>query len=294
MKRENFVSFDGKNISLAVWDEVEQPKGVVQIAHGMAEHVERYDEFARHLNGLGFIVVGDDHRAHGITDQDALGIAYGNLFEDTVKDLLAISADLKRKYDLPLILFGHSYGSFLSQRYAQNPHPATAIVLCGSALMRGAALNLGYFVANRKVKSGKKDDPALFLAKITFGAYGKKFEGGSSWLSTDMEQVRKYRHDGKSGFICSYGFYQSFFKGLKTVDKTKKALSKPVKLLIVSGGDDPVGDMGKSVKKLYEKFKKINDDTTLKLYDGMRHEILNEKNREEVRKYLGEFICSAL
>jgi len=281
MTRESLKSFDEKIISLAVWDDVKNPKGIVQIAHGMAEHIGRYDEFATNLNKNGFIVIGDDHRAHGLTDKDGLGKAYGDLFEDTVKDMLFITDYAKQKYNLPLVLFGHSYGSFLSQRYISLRNNADGVVLCGSALMKGAAVNLGYFVANGKVKKGKKDDGAKFLAKVTFESYGKKFDGGNSWLSTDSNEVKKYDEDGLCGFLCSYGFYQSFFKGLKTINKGSP-LSKNINMYIIAGEHDPVGGFGKSVKKLYNKYKKINEKTTLKLYQNMRHEILNDDSRVQV------------
>ena len=118
MKTEIFTAADGKAISLKIWDEASEPRMVLQLVHGMAEHVSRYNDFAEYLNSCGIIVAGDDHRAHGDTDPDALGLAgEGDLFHKTVEDEKGITALLKERYGLPVVIMGHSYGSFLTQRY---------------------------------------------------------------------------------------------------------------------------------------------------------------------------------
>ena len=108
-------SFDGKELYTQLWDDVENPKGVVQLCHGMAEYLQRYDDFARFLNKNGYIVFGDDHRSYGRTDNNA-GICDGEYVGDTIKDLLFINDYLKKQYPgLPILFFGHSYGSCLGQ-----------------------------------------------------------------------------------------------------------------------------------------------------------------------------------
>ena len=295
MRREILTVKDGKAINLAVWDGVERPRGVVQISHGMAEHIARYDDFARYLNGRGYIVAGDDHRAHGLTDAGALGQrgASENLFEATAADLREITRYLKR-YALPVVLFGHSYGSFLTQRYlTTDTSEICAAVLCGSALQRGAALNFGHALAKKKNRR-KADKPAKLIAHLTFEAYDKKFEDGiNGWLSRNSTAVGKYNTDPLCNFVCSYGFYYDFFAGLKRLNCLPVTLDKTKPVMIVSGSDDMVGGRGKSVKRLRDKFKNLGYDVTFRLYTGARHEILNETNRAEVYDDLAAFFDKA-
>ncbi len=283
MTREIFTAADGKQLSLAVW-ECKKAKGVIQIAHGMAEHIERYDAFAQYLNENGYTVVGDDHRAHGETDPNALGlIGEGDLFEKSVSDEIEITKMLKERYGLPVILFGHSYGSFLAQRYISlTTENLAAAVLCGSALMKGVTLGVGYLMA--KGRLDKANEPGKIFAAMTFEGYDEKFkEGKNAWLSRDKAEVDKYNADPKCGFTCSNGFYFYFFRGLRNIAKDKhETLDKNFKLLVTSGANDPVGGYGKLTSKLHARYVKLGLTATLKLYEGARHEILNEFDRDVV------------
>lgn len=294
MKREDFKAHDGKIIKLAVWDEAENPKAVVQIVHGMVEYIARYDDFAQFLNSRGYIVVGDDHRAHGLTDENALGLAgEGDLFEKTVRDERDITAAMKERYGLPVILFGHSYGSFLSQRYlSYGAGELAGAVLCGSAFMKGASVNLGFSIAKKNCKK-HKDEPGKIFAKLTFESYDKKFgDGINGWLNRDLEAVGRYNADPLCSFLCSNGFYYYFFKGLKSIvkaDHTDLKSRPDFKLMLIAGADDMVGSRGKLVKKLYKRYVGFGLNPKLKLYKGARHEILNETNKDEVYEDCASF-----
>lgn len=294
MKTEIYTASDGKQISLKIWDDVETPRGVVQIVHGMAEHITRYSDFAGYLNRLGYIVVGDDHRAHGDTDPDALGLAgEGDLFEKTVEDERGITELIRSRYSLPIALLGHSYGSFLTQRYLTlGADGIDACILMGSAAMQGPIVGLGRTVAASRVKKGKKDREGKFFAGQTFVKYDKKFkEGTNAWLCRDPEQVQKYNADPMNGFICSNGFYYYFFGGLLTIAKDRgERIRKDLPLLIISGDNDGVGGYGKLVRKLYARYVKFGLNPELKLIEGARHEVLNEINKEETYEIIGEFI----
>ena len=294
MQRNTFTAHDGKNISYAVWEDVGSPKAVLQIVHGMVEHIERYDDFASFMNMNDYIVLGDDHRAHGLTDPDRRGLAgeSGDLFEDTVGDLLQLTGIAKEKYGLPVILLGHSYGSFLTQRYLTKDTASLAgCILSGSALQPPLTVNLGRSVAKGKLKK-HKDDPGKFFADMTFKKYDKRFksEGYNAWLSRDVAMVGKYNTDPLCDFMCSYGFYYSMFNGLKAInDDDNSKIRKDLKLFIIAGDNDGVGSYGKLVVKLYEKFKRLGLSPQLKLYEGARHELLNETNREEVYSDILDF-----
>ena len=298
MQRKTFAAFDGKQISYAVWDEVQNPKAVVQIVHGMVEHIARYDEFARYLNENGYIAAGDDHRAHGETDRDALGKASeGDLFENTVKDLRQLTDIRKEEYGLPVVVLGHSYGSFLTQRYlTYGADKIAACILSGSALMGRGTARLGRSIAKGKLKKHKDDDGTVF-ANMTFKRYDKKFreEGINAWTTRDTEIVGRYNVDPLCSFMCSNGFYYYLFNGLISIaDADNENIRKDLPLMLIAGDKDGVGAYGKLVKKLAEKFKNLGLSPVLKLYPDARHEVLNETNRAEVYADVLAFLDSSL
>lgn len=292
MKTEKFQSFDGTVLQCYLWDNVRNPKGVVQISHGMAEHARRYDDFANHLNQNGYIVFADDHRAHGMTStkQSSKGVKgyhKGNIYFDTVKDECAITKMLKDRYNLPVFYLGHSYGSMLGQRYIEECKDYSGVILSGSAMMKGALLNTGAAIANLNFKCAGGEKTADFLDKLTFGAYNKPFKKESefAWLSRDKENVKKYIFDEQCGYVMSVAFFKYFLNGLKESYKkenlSKIDVNKPI--AIFSGDKDPVGGNGKLVQKLYDQYKNLGvKNLTIKLYPDARHEILNEINRAEV------------
>jgi len=292
MKNEKFKSFDGTTLQCYLWDDVRNPKAVVQISHGMAEHARRYDDFASFLNANGYIVFADDHRAHGMTSAKASakgvqGYHKGNIYMDTVRDEVAITAYLKDKYNLPVIYFGHSYGSMVGQRYIQECKEHDGAILSGSAMMKGALLNTGNVIIGMQYALCGGEKTGKFANTLTFGSYNKPFkkEGPNAWLSRDRKQVEKYCLDEQCGQIMSIAFFKYFLAGLKTAYKKENLkkidVNKPIG--IFSGDADPVGGKGKLVKKLYEQYKRIAvKDVSLKLYPNARHEILNETNNAEV------------
>ena len=289
MKKEIFKSFDGTELVCQLWDEVEAPKGVVQLSHGMAEHIERYDAFAQYLNKNGFIVFGDNHRAHGETAGDHVGYQDGNIFEDTAQDLIAITKMLKDKYNLPVVLIGHSYGSFLSQRYLELNGDAVGVILSGSAKMSGLLPAVGKMLANMIYTEANAKEPATTMDKMSFGSYNKPFaqDGEFAWLSRDLENNKKYVADPLCGTVMSNAFFKYFMDGLANMYKKENLahIKKEAKIRIFSGAKDPVGSAGKSTTALYNMYKQLGvADVEIKLYTDARHEILNEINKEEVYK----------
>ncbi len=276
-----FRSFDGKNIFVYEWTEVEDPRGVVQIVHGMTEHAARYAAYAKFLNEHGFVVVADDHRGHGKTDPDTLGYCDGDMFRDTVHDEGEITKYYKSRYPgLKYFLFGFSYGSFLTQSYlAVYGDLIDGAVIAGSNHKKDFEVYLGSLVSGM----GGAKKPARLIEKLSFGAYSKKFEDGQ-WLSNDPENNATYAADPLSGFTCSNRFYRDFFRGLRHLytKKYRNALPKELPVLLVSGQNDPVGDMGDGVRKLYEFYRKAGmKNLELMLFENSRHEFLNEKENRE-------------
>ncbi|HEY8444387.1 MAG TPA: alpha/beta hydrolase [Clostridia bacterium] len=292
MKREWFETSDQTKLSLAVW-ETPNPKCVVQIIHGMNEHMGRYDEFARFLNNQGFLAAGDDHRAHGLTagERAKVGKADYDIFEKTAQDQVEITQYLKKTYNLPVIVLGHSYGSFLAQKYMTMPEAkeVSGFILTGTGKLSLMSVLLGRLVS----QLNKPEKDALFVKKVTFEAYDKKLKGGpNSWLTREQDVVDKYNSDEFIIPVFSYGFYRSFFKGLMGLwGKAMKNIDKTAKVAILCGAEDGVGAWGKYPKALFKKYKKLGiKDVYLKIYDEMRHEILNETLKFDVYQDIVGFI----
>ena len=277
-----FQSFDGKTISVTEWTDVENPKGIVQIIHGMVEYGGRYAHFAEYLNAHGYLVVADDHRGHGNTDPDTLGYCKGDMFADTVRDEGEITAYYKKKYPgLKYFVFGFSYGSFLTQSYiGKYGKEIDGAVIAGSNKKKDFEVYLGSFVAGLNNLFGRSKKPAKFIEKLSFGAYKKKF-ADKEWLIADAENNARYHADPFCSFTCSYRFYADFFRGLKKLytKNYAKSLPRNLPLLLAAGSEDPVGDMGRGMQKLYVyyRYRAGLKDVKLTLFSGSRHEFLNEK-----------------
>ncbi len=295
MKEQFLTGFDGNKIFCRIWSEVKSPKAVVQIIHGMVEHSERYDEFAKFLNSKGFIVFGWDLRAHGRTagSPEQVGKYQGDLFEDCVNDAIFFAEMLIKENNMPLIFLGHSYGSFVLQEVIQQYHGHSLAVFTGSANMRGdSSVGLGLMVARLTKLFKGKDAPAKTIYNLSFVKYGKKFPNGN-WLSNDDEIWTKYVADQYCGAVCSANFYLSMFKHLKKLGKAKNLaqvdLDKPI--LISSGSDDPVGGAGlKLARSLHRQYLELGvSKVEFKVWEKGRHEILNEKNKKEVWAFIVDF-----
>ena len=283
-----FKGYNDYELNVYVWDEVKSPKAVVQIAHGMAEDAARYEDFAKFLNKNGYIVLADDHRGHGKTAQGKLGIVpKGDCYFDTIEDMAKLTDYAKETYKLPVILFGHSYGSFLSQGYIEkHSDKIVSCVLCGSAKMDIPDAKLGGMLANVQNALCGADKPAKMIASMSFGNYEKPFKAENrlnAWLNRDVAECEKYNANPMCGFILSIGFYKSFFKGLsKIYGDAPKQIRPDLPIFIISGDKDPVGGFGELVKNLYEMYKSLGFNVDMKLYENARHEILNEINKDEV------------
>ncbi len=293
MRRYECTTHDGKTLSVAEWRGEGALRGMVQISHGMVEHVGRYDAFASALAERGYLVFADDHRGHGETDRKTLGYAPGDMYEDTLKDLAELSKKYKADYPtLPLVLFGHSYGSFLTQGYIERYGAyLSGVVIGGSCMMKDPSVRIGSFFARTGCFFRGEKRPALFIKKMTFDAYEKKL--GGSFISTLPEEVARYQADEYCSFVCSYNFYRGFFDGLKRIYKKKSldGIDRSLPILLLSGTDDPVGKMGKGVKKLEEMYRSLGcKDVSCVLLKGTRHEYLNDKDGVLARETIFDFI----
>lgn len=210
------LTFENKNqiVTYYEWNDVANPKGIIQIAHGMVEYAQRYDKIAKIFNQNGYIVVADDHRGHGNTNPESLGYSDGEMFFDTILDMKKLLDITKEKYpNIPYILFGFSYGSFLTQYFIGNYGKSLdAVIIGGSSKNSRLSTKFGQFVAKIGCIFKGKQKPAKLIKKLTFNVYDNKFED-KCFLSTNKENNEKYFNDPFCSFVCSYNFYYNFFKG---------------------------------------------------------------------------------
>ena len=198
---------------------------------------------------------------------------------------------LKNEYNLPVYYIGHSYGSFLGQAYIEECNQADKVVLIGSGYMKKPLIYMAKYIS-AIIKTVKGiDSKAIFLEKISFDMYKEKFKNGS-WITTDEQETKKFYADPLNATRFSNGFYYSMFKNqLKHPDTKKlKNVSKTLPILIASGENDVIGDMGKGVEKLYNVYKKNQLNVCLKMYKNMRHAILQETNKQQVFDDLLNFL----
>ncbi|MGJ7910139.1 lysophospholipase [Neobacillus sp. LXY-1] len=291
-----FQTKDGVDIFASKW-EMDQgvPRAIIQIAHGMAEHINRYDKFARELVSQNFIVYGNDHRGHGKTGDKMNSIGYfadEQGFEKVVLDMRELTSIIKKEHPAtPIFLFGHSMGSFLSRRYIQLfGDQLSGVILSGTGGDPGIMGKVGKMVASLEIKRKGGRTPSPLLNNLTFGSYNKAFKPTRTefdWLSRDEKEVDRYIEDPFCGGIFSAGFFHDLLGGLEIINRHENIVKIPAKLpiLLLAGSKDPVGGNTKGVLKTYESYKQAGlEDVTYKFYESARHEILNETNKTEVYK----------
>lgn len=279
-------------------------KGIIQISHGMAEHHERYEDFIDYLTSKGYAVYINDHLGHGksVSDDSQLGFFGRKAGYIYLVDDMKILSDIAKKEmpDIPLILFGHSMGSFLarlySEKYGSNIDGA---VYCGTSGANPAA-PLGISIIRIMISIKGDHYRSQFINKLAFGSYNKKIKNPRTafdWLSTRTDIVDKYVDDPYCGFLFTTCGYKDLMNLLMVVNRPEWYTSVPAGLPIylISGAEDPVGNYGKGVKEVYNNLiDSKHTDVSMKLFPHDRHEILNEENSPEVYKNITDWIESII
>lgn len=274
-------------------------RGLFHVVHGMTEHIARYDGFMRALAEDGWIVFGYDHLGHGHTarDDSELGfIAHENGWEKLVDDVFLYGNEIRKAMggDLPFILMGHSMGSFIVRLTAAKYNHYDKLIVMGTGGPNPAA-GAGIAMAGmlKKLKGERHISP--FLYKTAFGTYNKRFEEENdkyAWLSTLRETRDKYRADKYCTFLFTVSAMQDLVRLNKGCNEKSwfESIDKQKPILLVSGGEDPVGDYGEGIKKVFNSLKATGANVQMKLYEGCRHEILNDICRDEVIADIKRFI----
>ncbi len=301
-KKYTFSSADKKtNIHVIVWYPENETIGVVQIAHGMVEFIDRYERFASFLAQHGYVVVGNDHLGHGksIKSGEELGFFRqpgGN--EAVISDMRKLHLITRKHFpQVPYFLIGHSMGSFFTREYIELfGQDLTGAVIVGTGSQPKGMLKMGKGLCSTIAAFRGWKHRSLIVDYICFGNYNRKFEPARTnmdWLTRDEEIVDAYKANPLNNFRFTMNGYYSMFTAIEAAENPKKIgrIPKSLPLLLVSGTDDPVGGFGDGVRKAYESYKKAGlNDVQMHLFESDRHEILNELNHSEVYRYILDWL----
>jgi len=286
-----FDGCDGIAVHAYEWAPDGAPRAIVQISHGMQEHAARYARAAAGLTRAGYVVFAGDHRGHGLT---LVGPGkYGHLGQEghraVVEDLKHLTDIARQKYPgLPVFLLGHSWGSFLNQVYIQRWGNALKGVILSGTNGIGPPMGLVVALCRAVTRFRGADRVAGFLEKMVMGHFNKAFRPGRTgveWLTRDEAEVDKFLADP----TCGIRFPNSFFLDMMTMlrntwrKKNERQVPRELPILMFAGTKDPAGYFNRGVVALAKRYRKYGvRDVTTRFYDGGRHEMLNETNRDEV------------
>ncbi len=276
----------------------EDIKGIISIVHGMAEHSDRYIEIAQYLCSKGYAVFMHDHAGHGksVASEEDLGFfCKENGNEKIVDDVKKVIELIGREFpEKPVVLWGHSMGSFVARRFiAKYPDAVKGAIICGTSGANPAA-GAGILIAKAVMKLLGAHHRSDFLDTMAFGAYNKKLEKktGFEWLSVNENNIEAYVKDPLCGYKFTAGGFKDLFSLLKSVSGKDWYTAVPdIPLYIIAGDMDPVGNYGKGVQEVYDKLiASGHNKASIKIYKGLRHEIHNEDERFTV---LDDIACFA-
>lgn len=299
-----YASKDGSStIRALLWTPSEgfgaAPRGIVQLVHGMSEHVERYAPFAEYLVGQGFAVAANDHIGHGksAANEAELGhmpleageeILLGDVH--TLRQMLAQRcAEKLPNAQIPYILFGHSMGSFIARDYlTHHGEGVSAAIICGTGQQSKAMAKSGRAVVKAIASLRGERFRSRLAHNLGTGGYAKQIEGAQTdvdWICSDPEAVAEYQRDPLCGQVFSVGAYATLANLVSSAIDEERARNIPAELpmFFIAGMGDPVGEFGEGVKRAADEYRSAGIKTVrLKLYEGVRHEILNEPIKEQV------------
>ena len=285
-----FSSTAGPALDARQWRPEGAPRAVVQLVHGMAEHMDRYDPVARRLNRAGLAVVGHTHLGYGPRAQMQGYFADHDGWQHLINDVHRLRGIAQEQFPgLPYLMLGHSMGSFVTRCYLQEHGEGLAgAMLSGTGHFDRKTVTAALAAANLVCLLGGARKPSALIDQLAFGGYNKPFapcRTDFDWLSRAEAEVDKYVADPYCGFLFTGSGYRELFRGLKRLTDLEalKRMPPELPLLLFSGDSDPVGGMGRGVEQVAREMRDAGmKHVEVRLYPGGRHEILNETNRDEV------------
>ncbi len=295
---------DGVEVVVYRWlPEGQEPRAVVQIAHGASEHAGRYERLAHVLTRAGYAVYANDHRGHGRTagTLERFGVAGPDGWNRLLEDTRRLTDHISRAHpERMIVLLGHSMGSLVAQYYLQRgPEALRAVVLSGTLSSLppgsedlGARLDVAIASQGRDVPS---EDFSMLFAGFNEPFVDTAPPGGPTgfeWLSRDHAEVRKYVDDPWCGLPLSNGFVADSLRQRDEIwgPGSEQRLPKGIPVLFIAGDQDPVGEFGEGVRRLAERYRRVGVRVSERIYRGARHEIFNETNRDEVHADLLDWL----
>ena len=286
-----------------VWKPEGQIKAILQISHGMIEHIGRYDKLATYLSERGILVTGNDHLGHGksVNNEAEWGyFAKGDASGVVVDDLHSLTNIIKKQYPhVPYFILGFSMGSFMVRRYIMTyGEEVNGAIIAGTGNQRKSQISTGIIVVTLlSIILGEKYRSKL-VDKLVFGMYNKRIKPTNTpkdWFCRDSEVVRIYRSDPACTYIFTLNGFKTLFKTIEFIKKEHNIskIPKSLPIFIISGEEDSVGNYGKAVRKVYDIYKKQGiKDVKMKLYPSDRHDIFNEADSDQVYTDLYDFILN--
>lgn len=297
-----YKSKDGKTQIYGVeWLPDENPKAILQIAHGVTEYISRYEEFAQFLTQNGIAVVGNDHLGHGnsiAVESEPMYFGPEGSWEWVVEDIKTCTDLTKKKYsNIPYYLLGFSLGSFAVRTFLiKYPEKLDGVIIVGTGQTSNFQISLAKFIANKEGKKVGEDKTSPIINKLTFETYNKKFAPNRTeydWLCANEKAIDEYIQDSMRGKAMSPGLFREMLRGMSFSAKQKNInrIDKNLSILFLSGDKDPVGEQGKGVIRAYKSFLKAGiKNVDIKLYHNLRHDILREENRLEIFNDIYQFM----
>ena len=295
-----FTSVAGRPLTLYLWQTDAPCRGVIQLVHGMAEHIARYDRLARALCAAGYTVAGHSHLGHGEdAREDELGF-FGRKdgWDHLVEDVHAAHEMLLKRFPgQRFAILGHSMGSFITREYLlRYGGDLTAAVICGTGWFPGPLCSVARAAAALCGVFGGWQKPAPLVDRLMSKDNNKAFAPARTpfdWLSRDTAEVDKYIADPRCGFLFTARGYYDMFTELKNLSRLHRLAALPgdLPVLFISGDADPIGTQGKGVNTVAQQFRDAGvRDVTVRLYPGARHELFNETNRDEITAELIDWL----
>lgn len=283
---------DGCSIHALEWSPEGPPRGIVQLVHGISEHIGRYDETARFLAEHGFLVCGEDHLGHGRTVSDG---SYGffapeNGWTLAARDIRALrKLEGARHPNLPYFLLGHSMGSFLTRTYLILwPGTVSGAVLMGTGQEPAPLVALGRLISALECRHLGPRGVSPLVHTLSLGAYNRRFRPNrtpSDWLSRDPAEVDAFLADPLCQPRPTVSLFRDMMRALQFIARRDQLarMDPSVPVCFLSGQEDPVGGMGRGVEKVVRMFRDAGcRNLSVRLYPGARHELFHEQNRREV------------